>query len=113
MTERPGYVRGRHYTEYVDAVKELVRDHDTEKAEALLLLLIDATERESRAEGLGVAPWYYETMANLYSRASRPEDEVAILERFAQQHHAPGVKPPRLLERLAKVRMDLSRTGTS
>jgi hypothetical protein len=51
----PGAVRGRHHTEWVDAVKELRRQGDEEAAEELLVALVDATEAEARAEGLTMA----------------------------------------------------------
>lgn len=102
----PGYYRGRHYTTYVDEITALKRSGDTEAVERLLLALVDATEAESRAKGprWGVAPAYYEELAMLYRERKDYAAEVAILERFARQQHAPGVKPPRLLERLDKAR---------
>ena len=103
----PGTVRGRHFTEYVETVKELRRQGDEEAAEHLLLELIDATEAEAHAEGLGVAPWYYEQLAILYRKQGCPEKEVAILERYAAQEHAPGVSPPKLLARLEKAKAKL------
>lgn len=104
--ERPGYYHGRHYTTFVEEVKALKRRSDGEAVERLLLALVDATEAESRANGpgWGVAPWYYEELAKLYRGSKDYAAEVAILERFEQQPHAPGVKPPQLLERLAKAR---------
>jgi hypothetical protein len=99
-----GFVRGRHFTEYVEKVKTLHRNGQTSEAETLLLELVDATESESRAMGLGVAPWYYEQLAILYSKQGKPDKEIAVLERFARQAHAPGVSPPRLLERLERKR---------
>jgi hypothetical protein len=106
-----GTVRGRHYTEYVEAVKELRREGSAEEAEHLLLELVDATEAEARAQGSGwgVAPWYYEQLAILYRRQGSPEKEVAILERFAAQPHAPGASPPKLQARLKKAKARLSR----
>ena len=100
----PGHYQGRHYTTYVEEVKTHKRIGNTEAAERLLLALVDATEAESRAKGGGVAPWYYEALAKLYRERKDYAAEVAILERFEQQPHASGVKPPQLLERLARAR---------
>lgn len=108
----PGFVRGRHFTEYVARVKELRRRQDDEAAERLLLELVEATELEARAEGRGVAPWYYEQLAILYRKAGDLEREVAILERYARQEHAPGVMPSRLLQRLRKARIRLEKART-
>jgi hypothetical protein len=107
MTGDPGeagLVRGRHYTEYVEEVKTLRRSGRTPQAEQLLLELIDATEAEAAAqgEGWGVAPWYYEQLAILYSKRGNAEAEIVLLERFARQPHAPGAATPALLRRLAK-----------
>lgn len=101
---RPGYYRGRHYTTYVEEVKALKRSGDDQAAERLLLALVDASEAESRATGGGVAPWYYEELAKLYREREDYAAEVAILEHFEHQTHAPGVKPPQLLGRLEKAR---------
>lgn len=101
---RPGYYNGKHFTEYVDVVKQLKRENKLDLAEKLLLALVDATESESEKDGFGVAPWYYEQLAIVYRKCKKVDDEISILERFAKQKHAPGATPPQLLERLEKVR---------
>ena len=106
--EKPGFYRGLHYTEYVDEVKALKRQGETERVEALLRSLVEATEAESQTEGYGVAPWYYEELAKLYRKQRNHRSECTILERFARQKHAPGVTPPKLLERLKKVQAALT-----
>ena len=110
----PGYYRGRHYTTYIDEFKALKRSGDDESLEQLLLALVDATESESRTKASsGVAPAYYEELAILYRGRKDYAAEVAILERFKQQRHASGVKPPRLLERLEKARALLRKRTSS
>jgi len=99
-----GRVRGRHYTDYVEEVKSLRRSNQDESAERLLLELVDATEEESRVRGTGVAPWYYEQLAVIYRKRKDPIAEVAILERYTNQPHAPGAGPAKLAERLMKAR---------
>lgn len=101
----PGYLRGFHYTAYVEQVKELRRGGLDQEAEQLLLELVDATEAEARVTDTGVAPWYYEQLAIIYSKRKEMDEEIAILERFAAQPHAPGASPPRLLLRLAKKKV--------
>jgi HIRAN domain len=103
----PGSVRGKHFTRYVEQIKQLKREGNYEEAEELLLECVDATEREAAADDLGVAPWYYEQLAIIYRRRHESDKEVAILERFAGQWQALGVKPPQLLDRLAKTRAKL------
>jgi len=100
---RAGYVRGRHFTDYVETVKTLKRTGSLEEVEQLLLELINATEAESRRQKMGVAPWYYEEAAKLYRKRKDYAREVAIFERFAEHKHVPGASPPRLLERLEKA----------
>lgn len=102
--EKPGNHEGRHYTTYVDEVKELKRTGELERAVALLVELIAATEAEARATSLGVAPWYYEQLAIVFRKLKEPTKELETLERYARQHHAPGKVPARLEERLAAVR---------
>lgn len=104
----PGDVDGRHYTEWVDTVRSLRRAGDELGAEALLLRLVDATEAESAQQGVGVAPWYYEQLATIYSKRGGHRAEIEILERFASQAHAPGTSPPRLMERLDRARRKLA-----
>jgi hypothetical protein len=59
----PGYYDGRHFTTYVSDVKNLKKSGELEKAEKLLLELVEATEAQSAAEESGVAPRYYEELA--------------------------------------------------
>lgn len=102
---KPGYYRGRHFTTYVAEVRALKQRGDVAGAERLLLELVDATEAESKADRQGVAPWYYGELAKLYRTRKDYAAEVAILERFAAQKHAGGVKPAQLAERLVKARL--------
>lgn len=111
----PGYYRGRHYITFVEEVKALKCTGDNDAVERLLLALVGAVEAESRAKGpkWGVAPWYYDELAVLYRKQKDYAAEVAILERFMRQPHAPGVKPPKLADRLENARMLLAKQRTS
>ena len=100
----PGYYKGRHFTTYVSDVASLKKRSRLEEAEQLLLELVKATESENVIEGWGIAPWYYEELAKIYHKQKVYAKEIAILERFARQKHAPGIMPPRLLERLKKAK---------
>ena len=53
----PGFYNGRHFTTYVDQVKQLKKDNQLEKAKLLLIYLVGATESEDRVDKRGVAPW--------------------------------------------------------
>ena len=99
--DKPGFYKGKHFTEYVEEVKYLTRENRLEDAEKLLLALISATEIDSE---FGVAPWYYEKLAIIYRKKKDLNAEIGILERFAGQKHAPGATPPKLLARLEKLK---------
>ena len=95
-----------HYTEYIDKIKNLLKNKDYKEAEKLLIQCVALTEKESIEKGWGVAPWYYERLAIIYGREKRYLDEVSILERYDKQKKAPGVKPAKLKLRLRKVKND-------
>lgn len=100
---KEGYVDGKHFTEYVETVKELKRVGKLDEAVDLLLKLVDATEAESNKGVGGVAPWYYEQLAIIYRKQNRLESEISILKRYENQEKAPGVKPEILAARLLKA----------
>ena len=99
-----GSVDGKHFTSYVEQVKQLKREKKHEEAMELLLKLIAATESQSNVDGFGAAPGYYEQLAIIYRKEKRYADEVAILERFEAQLKGPGATPKVLAERLVKAR---------
>ena len=95
-----GLVNGKHYTEYVDAVKKLKRQGELDKAETLLLQLLAAVEGEALAENWIVAPWYYEQLAIIYRKQKDETKELEILKRFTNQKHEEGHP---LVDRLRKL----------
>ena len=124
------FIDGRQHFDWVDHIKNLKREERFKEAEVLLLKIIEADElecqrvnnQEEKPEhfdeyeiaigdpleiSLGVAPWYYEQLAIIYSKQKRFADEVAILERFAIQPHSPGASVPKLLGRLSKKKAKL------
>ena len=111
MTDKSGYVRGKHFTEYVDKVKRLRRDGKTAEAVALLLELIAANENEATVGDVlfPICPWYYEQLAITYRKIGSLNDEIALLERFAKQNHGKQGPDPNLLSRLEKVRAKVQR----
>ena len=66
--------------------------------------MVNATENEAHENNCGAAPWYYESLANVNRKQKDTKSEIRILERFADQKHAPGATPPKLLARLEKLR---------
>jgi hypothetical protein len=101
---KPGYYEGRHFTTYVRDCEALKKGGKFTELENLLLELVKATEAESALNGMGVAPSSYNELAILYRNQKEYSKEITILERFANQQHARGVMPAKLLERLAKAK---------
>ena len=99
-----GSIDGLHFTEYVEQIRQFKREKRHQEAIELLLRIVDATESQSRVDGLGVAPWYYEQLAIIYRKEKRFADEVAILERYEAQPKAQGANPRVLVDRLVKAR---------
>jgi hypothetical protein len=93
VADKPGFYRDKHATEYVEQVKALKRAKQFDEAERLLLALIQAVEVENRVECWGVAPWYYEQLANIYRGQKNYAAEIAILQRYQQQPYHKRVFP--------------------
>lgn len=89
-----------HFSDYVEDVKQLKRLDRLDDAQVLLSALIEAVEEEGRRNGVGVAPWYYEQAAIVCRKRKDLDGEVAVLERFAAQPHAPGASVRTLQMRL-------------
>lgn len=74
------------------------------QVEKLLLELIEIEEADAKAHRWGVAPWAYGKLSALYKKQKRHSDEKNILERYAQQETAPGVKGEKLKDRLQTIK---------
>lgn len=98
-----GSYRGKHYTEWVETVKDLKRDGRLDEALSLLNGLVKAVEGEAKNEGWGVAPWYYEQIAIICRKQGDLAGELAILQRYDKQPAAPGASPSKMAARLRKV----------
>lgn len=102
-----GSFNGKHYTEYIEYLKQLKREQKHDEAIKLLLELVCAIEREARmADKLNwgapwfIAPGYYKQLAIIYRKEKRYDKEVEILERYCDQTKAPGARVSELEQRL-------------
>ena len=77
-----GYVRGRHFTEWTEEVKQLKRDGKQQDVIDLCLEAIEATEAECKVDRLSVAPWWYEQVALAARRSGQPDVERSAMERY-------------------------------
>jgi hypothetical protein len=82
----PGYFQNKHYTEYVETIKDLKRAEKYKEAEKLLLILIKAVEIESEAKDWSLAPYYYRQLAIIYRKQKLYDKEIAILERYIRKN---------------------------
>ena len=81
---------------------DIVTDHKRNGRYDDALVVLDGCIRVD--EFLGeAAPWYYEQAAIIHRKRGDRFGELAVLRRFATLQHGPGAKPPKLLERLAKL----------
>lgn len=78
-----GNVFGKHYTEYVGSLGDLLADGKDAEFEELSLKIIEASEREAKVAGFKCpAPAYTKKLAIFYRKQKRYADEIALLERF-------------------------------
>lgn len=107
-----GFVGGKHYTTYIDYVRQLKRRGDLELAEQLLKKLIPAVEAQAKVDGLGVPPWWYKQLAIICAKKKDLPGELAILERYERQGALPGGwLNDDLANRLAKIRQKLNQNN--
>lgn len=92
-TDKPGYFKGRHFTDWLDKLEELRAKGDQQGELNLLLSLIDATEAESRHDGMIPAPAYTNWAALIFRNRQDYEEEIAILQRYMRAVEAVGRKP--------------------
>lgn len=107
IDSQPGYHDGKHYTEYVDDIKNMKRANLNIEAISLLLNLVDEVESEAKAYKQAPAPWYYEQLAILYRKEKMNGNEAEILERYfdtCKKHSIPnGSKHQVLVDRHQKL----------
>lgn len=99
--ERNALVRGKHYTEWPEGIRELKRAGQHDQALVLLYELIDAAERDARRQRHGApAPWYTEQAAIIHRKLKEYDREVTVLQRYRATHPQAA---DAFTERLAKA----------
>lgn len=103
---KAGYIDGKHYTEYVDEIKELKRQNKLQEAADILLKIIEALKAEAKAEGPHwfLAPWYFEQLAIIYRKQKLIESEKYILEQYLHLNKIDGKGETPLEVRYRKVK---------
>jgi hypothetical protein len=97
-----GMVKGVHFLELVEPIKQLKRDGQLEEALTLCYAAIEGAEADRR--GREPAPFYTEQAAIILRKLGRGDEEIAVLERWlalCPPKHRDGT---RIGERLAKLR---------
>lgn len=97
------YLDGKHYTAYVEEIKQLKRERRHDEALALLTRIIDAIEQESDATGRSAPPWYYEQAAIVLRKEKDYHAEIAVLRRYEAMRKRHGSPPNSLTERLVSA----------
>ncbi len=77
-----GQVRGKHFTEWVETVKELKRSGDHRSVFDLCSEIVDAAEAESKSTGFSPPPWWYDQLALAAKRLGDEQAEVTALRRY-------------------------------
>lgn len=104
--DKPGNYQGRHYTTYVNEVKELKRAKSVHEEERLLWGLVEAVEAQAKVDGYTLGPFYYEELADIYRKRGDYSKEIDIWERYIENTPKPS-KPyikPFIFDRLAKAK---------
>lgn len=107
-TRGRGMYAGRHHSDYVDEVTQLLASDLESAAETLLVGLLDSVEQEADVVGGPIDDMYFLTLADLFERHERPVEELAVLERFAAACARVGDRAPgEVLDRMARRRQVL------
>jgi len=106
---RLGYYRGRHYTTYVEKVKELKRNGKLEEALELLHALLCTVENEANAQESLPPPWYYEQLCIIYRKMKDYEAEIETANRYIAFASRCGVEAKDFEVRREKAKLLLAK----
>lgn len=114
--DMPGYIKGVHYSAYMEKAKELLQAGNVQKANTFVNLALTGWEDMQRfgpflTELSAVPPAPYWDIAVLYRKLKDYGREVAVLERFTRQPHLTEGASGKTLDRLEKARSLLENTA--
>ncbi len=96
-----GMVRGVHYLQLVEPIKQLKRDGRME--DALVLCYSAIQGAEAAREGRAPAPWYTEQAAIIHRKLDQRDDEIAVLRRWLAICPPDRREGSRIKQRLEKL----------
>ncbi|WP_339620799.1 hypothetical protein [uncultured Salinibacterium sp.] len=98
---KSGMVKGVHYLELVEPIKELKREGRI--LEALTLCEAAIKGAENSRDGRAPAPWYTEQSAIIHRKLGQKDQEIAVLKRWLSFVPPKDRDQTRLGQRLAKI----------
>lgn len=98
-----GMVKGYHYIELVEPIKQLKRDGRLRDALTLAYVAIAAAENEARNSGREPAPAYTMHAAIIHRKLGQHDEERTVLERWISATPAERRKGSKVAERLGKL----------
>ena len=79
---KSGIVRGVHYLQLIEPIKQLKREERLEEALALCYAAIEGAESAAERDRMDPAPWYTEQAAIIHRKLKQHNEEIAVLERW-------------------------------
>jgi hypothetical protein len=98
-----GMVKGYHYVELAEPIKQLKRDGRLQDALTLSYVAIEAAENEARQSGREPAPAYTLHAAIVHRKLGQHEEERAVLERWIAATPEERRAGSKVVERLNKL----------
>ena len=98
---KAGMVKGVHFLELVEPIKQLKREGKLEEALTLCFAAIEGAE--GAREGREAAPFYTEQAAIILRKLGRRDDEVKVLQRWLAVCPPERREGSRIAERLGKL----------
>lgn len=105
-----GMVRGRFVTEWVNDIKQMIRERREDEALPLLLECDAAYRSWATADHSGVgAPWYTTAAAGIHRRRKDYQAEVAVLTSYLETTDGTGFPTMRVALRKAESNLESAR----